>query len=222
VETFADQASVAIEYSRAQADVQRVGLMEERERIARELHDGIIQSLFAVGMGLQGTALLAGSPTTAARIDDAVDELDRVIRDLRNYIFGLRPGILADRQLDQALQELGDDLQKRSGARVEVKVDAELAASLSSRSHQIVQLTREALSNVARHAQAGRSSVRLAREGKVAVLVIEDDGVGFNADSESGGNGLRNMRQRTEAMGGAMMVKSEVGKGTSLQMTFPV
>jgi len=151
-----------------------------------------------------------------------VDELDRVIRDLRNYIFGLRPGILADRQLDQALQELGDDLQKRSGARVEVKVDAELAASLSSRSHQIVQLTREALSNVARHAQAGRSSVRLAREGKVAVLVIEDDGVGFNADSESGGNGLRNMRQRTEAMGGAMMVKSEVGKGTSLQMTFPV
>jgi len=222
VETFADQASVAIEYSRAQADVQRVGLMEERERIARELHDGIIQSLFAVGMGLQGTALLAGSPTTAARIDDAVDELDRVIRDLRNYIFGLRPGILADRQLDQALQELGDDLQKRSGARVEVKVDAELAASLSSRSHQIVQLTREALSNVARHAQAGRSSVRLAREGKVAVLVIEDDGVGFNADSESGGNGLRNMRQRTEAMGGAMMVKSEAGKGTSLQMTFPV
>jgi len=222
VETFADQASVAIEYSRAQADVQRVGLMEERERIARELHDGIIQSLFAVGMGLQGTALLAGSPTTAARIDDAVDELDRVIRDLRNYIFGLRPGILADRQLDQALQELGDDLQKRSGARVEVKVDAELAASLSSRSHQIVQLTREALSNVARHAQASRSSVRLAREGKVAVLVIEDDGVGFNADSESGGNGLRNMRQRTEAMGGAMMVKSEAGKGTSLQMTFPV
>lgn len=222
VETFADQASVAIEYSRAQADVQRVGLMEERERIARELHDGIIQSLFAVGMRLQGTALLAGSPTTAARIDGAVDELDRVIRDLRNYIFGLRPGILADRQLDQALQELGDDLQKRSGARVEVKVDAELAASLSSRSHQIVQLTREALSNVARHAQAGRSSVRLAREGKVAVLMIEDDGVGFDAGSGSGGNGLRNMRERTEAMGGAMLIKSEAGKGTSLQMTFPV
>jgi signal transduction histidine kinase len=222
VETFADQASVAIEYSRAQADVQRVGLMEERERIARELHDGIIQSLFAVGMGLQGTALLAGSPTTAARIDSAVDELDRVIRDLRNYIFGLRPGILADRQLDQALQELGDDLQKRSGARVEVKVDSELAASLSSRSHQIVQLTREALSNVARHAQAGRSSVRLARQGKVAVLVIEDDGVGFDAGSGSGGNGLRNMRERIEAMGGAMLIKSEAGKGTSLQMTFPV
>jgi signal transduction histidine kinase len=222
VEAFADQASVAIEYSRAQADVQRVGLMEERERIARELHDGIIQSLFAVGMGLQGTALVASSPETASRIDGAVDELDRVIRDLRNYIFGLRPGILADRQLDQALQELGDDLQKRTGARVEVDVDAELAASLSSRSHQIVQLTREALSNVARHAHAGRASVRLAREGNTATLMIEDDGVGFDTGGRSGGNGLRNMRERAEAMGGGMMIRSLAGKGTNLRLTFPI
>ncbi|MDQ6721021.1 MAG: GAF domain-containing protein, partial [Candidatus Dormibacteraeota bacterium] len=170
VETFADQASVAIEYGRAQTDLQRLGLMDERERIAKELHDGIIQSVFAVGMGLQGTALLAGSPETVARIDGAVDELDRVIRDLRNYIFGLRPGILADRQLDEALRELGNDIQKRGTTRVEVEVDAELAAAVSSRSHEIVQLTREALSNVARHAQATHSIVRLAREGSTAVL----------------------------------------------------
>jgi signal transduction histidine kinase len=222
VETFADQASVAIEYSRAQEDVKRVGLMEERERIARELHDGIIQSLFAVGMGLQGAALLADSPDTAGRIDSAVNELDRVIRDLRNYIFGLRPGILADRQLDQALRELGDDLQKRSGSRVKVEVDAELAASLSSKSFQIVQLTREALSNVARHAAAGQSVVRLAREGKEAVLTIEDDGVGFDVGGDSAGNGLRNMRERAEAMGGGMLVTSVATKGTRLRMTFPI
>jgi signal transduction histidine kinase len=222
VETFADQASVAIEYSRAQEDVKRVGLMEERERIARELHDGIIQSLFAVGMRLQGAALLARSPETTGRIEGAVDELDRVIRDLRNYIFGLRPGILADRQLDQALRELGDDLQKRSGSRVEVEVDPALAASLSSRSHQIVQLTREALSNVARHAAASQSVVRLAREGKNAVLTIEDDGVGFDVGGGSAGNGLRNMRERVEAMGGAMLVTSAAKKGTTLRMNFPI
>ena len=222
VETFADQASVAIEYSRAQEDAKRVGLMEERERIARDLHDGIIQSLFAVGMGLQGAALLAGSPETAGRIDGAVDELDRVIRDLRNYIFGLRPGILADRHLDQALRELGDDLQKRSGARVEVEVDAALAASLSSRSHQIVQLTREALSNVARHAAAGQSVVRLAREGKDAVLTIEDNGVGFDVGGGSAGSGLRNMRERAQAMGGAMLVTSAARKGTTLRVAFPI
>lgn len=222
VETFADQASVAIEYSRAQQDVKRVELMEERERIARDLHDGIIQSLFAVGMGLQGAALRAGSTETAGRIDGAVDELDRVIRDLRNYIFGLRPGILADRQLDEALRELGDDLHKRSGARVDVEVDAALAASLSSRSHQIVQLTREALSNIARHAGAGQSVVRLAREGKDAVLTIEDNGVGFDVEGGSAGSGLRNMRERAQAMGGAMLVSSAAKKGTKLRVAFPI
>jgi signal transduction histidine kinase len=222
VETFADQASVAIEYGRAQADLQRLGLMDERERIAKELHDGIIQSVFAVGMGLQGTALLAGSPETAARIDGAVDELDRVIRDLRNYIFGLRPGILADRQLDEALRELGNDIQKRGTTRVEVEVDAELAAAVSSRSHEIVQLTREALSNVARHAQATHSVVRLAREGSTAVLVIEDDGVGFKDRGDSVGNGMRNMRERAAAMGGSLRVTSRAGKGTKLRLTFPV
>ncbi len=222
VETFADQASVAIGYGRAQADLRRLELMDERERIAKELHDGIIQSLFAVGMGLQGAALMAGSPETEARIERAVGELDRVIRDLRNYIFGLRPGILADRQLDQALRELGEDIQKRSTLRVEVHVDGELAALVSSRSHQIVQMTREALSNVARHAQAKQSVVRLARTGKTAVLTIDDDGVGFDARTDSAGNGLRNMRERATAMGGSLRVSSKAGKGTSLRFTFPI
>jgi signal transduction histidine kinase len=221
VETFADQASVAIEYGRAQADLRRLGLMDERERIAKELHDGIIQSLFAVGMSLQGTALLA-SPETATRIEGTVDELDRVIRDLRNYIFGLRPGILADRQLDQALRELGTEVQKRTHARVEVQVDAELAARVSSRSHTVVQLTREALSNVARHAGAKSAVVRLARKGTTAVLTIEDDGVGFDVRADSDGNGLRNMRERTEAIGGALRVASKAGKGTKLRFTFPI
>ena len=222
VETFADQASVAIEYARAQADVRRLGLMEERERIAKELHDGIIQSLFAVGMGLQGTALMAGSPDTAGRIEGAVEALDRVIRDLRNYIFGLRPGILADRQLDQALRELGADFEKQSAAQVEVNIDAELAATVSSRSHQIVQLTREALSNVARHAQAQHAVVRLARNGADAVLSIEDDGVGFDLGSRSTGSGLRNMRERADAMGGNLRVSSKAGKGTKLRFTLPI
>ncbi|HEY8815975.1 MAG TPA: GAF domain-containing protein [Candidatus Dormibacteraeota bacterium] len=222
VETFAVQASIAIGYGRAQADVRRLELMDDRERIAKDLHDGIIQSLFAVGMGLQGTALMAGSPDTAARIEGAVGELDRVIRDLRNYIFGLRPGILADRQLDQALRELGADIEKQSSFRVEVEVDAELAALVSSRSHQIVQVTREALSNVARHAQAKHSTVRLTRTGQTAVLTIEDDGVGFAARSNSAGNGLRNMRERATAMGGSLRVSSKSGKGTSLRFSFPI
>ena len=221
VETFADQASVAMEYAGAQARIRRLGLMEERERIAKELHDGVIQSLFAVGMGLQGTALMTGSSEQAGRIEGAVGELDKVIRDLRNYIFGLRPGILADRQLDDALRVLGEEVQARWGAKVVVDVDPELAASLSSRSHEIVQLTREALSNVVRHANAKHSKVQLVRTGRNAVLVIEDDGSGFDARRSFNGNGLRNMRERASSLGGALKISSN-GRGTSLRVMFPL
>jgi signal transduction histidine kinase len=222
VETFADQASVAIQYARAQADVRRLELMEERERIARELHDGIIQSLFAVGMNLQSTALMSKSPETSARVDSAVEELDRVIRDLRNYIFGLRPGILADRQLNQALEALGEEVGSTSHIAIEVEVDGAVSATLSSRSHEIVQLTREALSNITRHSRATHAAVRLSRRGANAVLAIEDDGIGFDARGSSSGSGLRNMRERAAAMGGALRISSSNGKGTKLRFTFPV
>jgi signal transduction histidine kinase len=221
VETFADQASVAIEYVRAQADVRRLGLMEERERIAKELHDGIIQSLFAVGMNLQSTALTSGSPETAARVENAVGELDGVIRDLRNYIFGLRPGILADRQLNQALEAIAEEAASTANIPIAVEVDAAVSAALSSRSHEIVQLTREALSNVTRHSRAKHAFVRLTRRAASAVLTIEDDGVGFDARKPSEGNGMKNMRERAVAIGGRLRVTSSNGKGTRLRFTFP-
>ena len=222
VETLATQASVAIEYARAQVELRRLGLMEERERIAKELHDGIIQSLFAVGMGLEGTALASGSPTTAARIESAVEQLDRVIRDLRNYIFGLRPGILADRQLDQALRMLAEEIQARSHVAIDVDLDAGVAASLSGRSADIVQLTREALSNVARHAHASRAHLSLSRRGTQAILTVDDDGVGFDPGAGSVGNGLRNMRERAASLQGALDVSRRDGKGTRLRVTFPI
>lgn len=221
VETFADQASVALEHVRAQADVRRVGLMEERERIAKELHDGIIQSLFAVGMNLQSTALTSGSPETAARVENAVGELDGVIRDLRNYIFGLRPGILADRQLNQALEAIAEDASSTANIPIAIDVDAAVSAALSPRSQEIVQLTREALSNVTRHARARHVTVRLARSAANAVLTIQDDGVGFDARKPAEGNGMRNMRERTVAIGGKLRVTSANGKGTTLRFTFP-
>ena len=221
VESLADAASVAIEYDRAQTELRRLGLMEERERIAKELHDGIIQSLFAVGMGLQGTALMSSDREVESRLERAVDELDGVIRDLRNYIFGLRPGILADRQLDQALKDLGEEMRSRSHEEVEVRVDAALAARLSARSADIVQLAREALSNVARHALATRAIVTLERLGSEALLKVEDDGVGFDPGADGAGNGIRNMRERARDLGGTLEISSAPGKGAVLQITFP-
>jgi signal transduction histidine kinase len=222
VETFAEQAAVALEYARLQRELQRLAVLEDRERIAKELHDGAIQALFAVGMGLQGSAMLAGSEDLRSRLQHAVEELDRVIRDLRNYIFGLRPGILADRQLDQALQRLVEEFGQRSGLVAIAEIDPAVAAELAGRAADVVQLAREALSNVSRHAQAATCRVSLYREGDAGVLEVDDDGRGFDPARTTGtGQGLRNLRERAERLGGRAEIGSTPGRGTTVRVTIP-
>ncbi len=223
VQTFAGQASVAIEYGRARRDLERLAVLEDRERIAKELHDGVIQSLFAVGMGLQGAAALSKDPEIERRVDGAVGEIDRVIRDLRSYIFGLRPGILADRRLDQALHELTADFEAKTGVVTVAQVDPEVAARLSSRASDMVQLVREALSNVGRHAGAATCRVSLVAEGSMAVLEIDDDGRGFDPAKRPGtGQGMGNLRERARSLGGDIRVDSESGQGTTVRAMLPM
>ena len=222
IETFANQASVALEYARAQRELQRLAVLDDRERIARELHDGVIQSLFAVGMGLQAVAQRSGNREIETRVESAVSEIDRAIRDLRNYIFGLRPGLLADRQLRQALGDLIADFSEKSGVTTVPDLDEGLAADLAPRSADLVQLTREALSNVGRHAQAATCRVSLFREDGHAVLQIEDDGQGFDPAVQKGGQGLGNLRERVTAMGAVLTIESVVGQGTTVKVTIPL
>jgi len=220
---LADAASVALDYDRAQTELRRLGLLEERERIAKELHDGIIQSLFAVGMGLEGTALTAGNADTTARIEKAVDSLDGVIRDLRNYIFGLRPGLLADRRLDEALRELTAELQERTGIVAAVDIDPRIAARFANSSGPLVQIVREALSNVARHSRAGTCRLSFLERDGQAVLEIDDDGKGLDGRrAGSGGQGLRNMEERAAAIGGRFSLESAPGQGSTVRVTLPL
>jgi signal transduction histidine kinase len=222
VETFAEQAAVAIEYGRLQRELHRLALLEDRERIAKELHDGAIQALFAVGMGLQGSALLAGDDDLRGRLQNAVEELDRVIGDLRNYIFGLRPGILADRQLDQALKGLVEEFGERTGVLAIAEVDPAAAAELTGRAADVVQLAREALSNVSRHAQAATCRVSLYRSEGGGVLEVDDDGRGSDPAATTGtGQGLRNLRERAEGLGGQAKIHSTPGEGTRVRVTIP-
>ena len=222
VETFADQASVALEYGRAQDELNRLSVLDERERIGRELHDGVIQSLFSVGMGLQATAVRSRDPEVESRVEAAVAEIDRAIRDLRNYIFGLRPGILADRQLEQALDDLAHEFEEKSGVTTVTDIDGTLAAELAPRAADLVQLTREALSNVGKHAQATTCRVSLRRDGNQAVLEIDDDGRGFDAAAPHTGLGLRNLMDRGMAIGGRVTVESKAGEGTTVQFAVPI
>jgi two-component system, NarL family, sensor histidine kinase DevS len=222
VETFAEQAAVALEYARLRSELQRLAVLEDRERIAKELHDGAIQALFAVGMSLQGSALLAGDDDLRGRLQHAVEELDRVIRDLRNYIFGLRPGILADRQLDQALKGLVEEFGQRTGVLAIAEVDPAAAAELTGRAGDVVQLAREALSNVSRHAQAATCRVSLYRDQDAVVLEIDDDGRGFDPATGTGtGQGLPNLRERAQSLGGRAEIHSPPGEGTKVRITIP-
>lgn len=224
---LAAQAGVAVEnahlYQEARESAQRLAVIDERERIARELHDGAIQSLFAVGMGLQAAATLSGNSDLEQRIEGAVGEIDRVIRDLRNYIFGLRPGILADRQLDQALRHLAEDLEHKSGVTTVVEIEGEVAAELAFRAADVIQLAREALSNVGRHAKAATCTVSLFRRDSVAVLEIDDDGGGFDMDASKGkGQGLRNLADRAAALGGELSIESSPESGTKIRVAIPL
>jgi len=222
LEAFADQAAIALEYASAQRDVERLVVLEDRERIAKELHDGVIQALFAIGMGLQGTALMSGDEDLSARIEGAVGELDRVIRDLRNYIFGLRPGILADRQLDNALRALVEEFQSKSGIVAVLELDESVAAELASVAGDVVQLTREALSNVGRHSGAATCRVRLVQRDGVAVLEVDDDGKGFDSASVRRGDGLTNLEERAAALGGAASIDSIAAQGTTVRIELPL
>lgn len=229
LQVLATQAGVAVENARlyqetrrAQGELRRLEVLDERERIAKELHDGVIQALFAVGMSLQGAAALATDEVIISRIESSVEDIDQAIRDLRNYIFGLRPGILADHQLDQALRELAAEFESHSGVVTVVDVDPTVAAGLASVASDVVQLTREALSNVGRHAAAATCRVSLRRHDGAACLEIDDDGKGFELGGETVGLGLGNLRDRVASLGGSFEIQSHAGEGTTVRVTMPL
>ena len=224
--TLAAQAGVAIQNANLLEEVKARGdelaVLEERDRISKELHDGVIQALFAVGIGLQGTAAMTEDNEIVRRLEHATEEVDRAIRDLRNYIFGLRPGILADRQLDQALRQLAIEFQERTGVLTIARIDEQVAAELAGRSADLVQLVREALSNVGRHAGATSCSVTLRRSQRGAELEIDDDGRGFDPSGASSGMGIHNLRDRAASLGGVLEIDSVDGQGTTIVARIPL
>lgn len=220
-ETFAAQAAVALEYARTREEVQRLSVLEDRERIARELHDTIIQRLFATGMGLQAAAGADGSDLPQ-RVLGAVDDLDEVIVEIRDTIFALES---ADRQrglrarvLDEA-QDWGGSLGFAPHVRFHGPIDASVSDALAE---QVVAALREALSNVTRHARASRVDILLDVEDGL-VLEVADDGVGFDATARrDGGLGLRNLEDRAVALGGALELDTAPGEGTSVRWRVPL
>jgi signal transduction histidine kinase len=222
LESFAEQASLALEYARALSEVSRLGMVEDRERIARDLHDGVIQSLFAVGLGLQGTAALVGDTHLADRIQQYVTEIDRVIGDVRSYIFGLRPSVLMPGNLTTTIEQLAHEMQERTGVTVAVDVDISLEGALAGVSAQIAHIVREALSNVGRHAGATTCRISIRRDGDTAVVEVDDDGHGFDIEHAHRGMGMGNLAERAASIRGTLKIESEPGHGTVIRLSIPL
>lgn len=223
LETFAVQAAVAIDYSNMRRELERLMVVDERERIAKELHDDIIQSLFAEGMSLQALEAMVVDDAVRARLSQAVDNLDRVIRDLRNYIFGLRPGVAADRHLDVALRALAGDFGEGASMALDVRTDPDTVAHFAGRAPDIVSFAREAISNAVRHSGATRIDIMFGAAGVEAILEVADDGSGFDPSAVEGkGQGMANLRDRAAALGGTMEIESTASRGTCVRLRMPI
>jgi signal transduction histidine kinase len=218
VESFARQAAVAVDLARTRAEVDRLQLLDDRERIARDLHDTVVQRLFATGMTLQA-ATPGADAATAARLSTAVDEIDGVIRDIRSTIFALAAqhthGVRAE------VLALVFDAAERASFEPRVHFDGAIDHSLSNElAAQVVAVARELLSNAARHAGAMSVDVRLTVSDEVT-LKVSDDGTGMPPGT-SRRSGLANLAQRAESLGGDFEIQSEPGRGTRVTWRVPL
>ncbi len=219
---FAAHASVALELADSRAAEQKVLLLEDRDRIARDLHDHVIQELFAIGMSLESIATQLGPDSEPGlRLHERVDDLDRTIRRIRTSIFALRgPLDLQVDSLRQRILEIVSDLTPALGFPPHVAFDGAVDTGLSAEvADDVAAVVREALINVAKHAQARRAYVDLTIAGREAVLVVADNGVGHGVPEP--GSGVSGMRSRAEERGGSFETTPAPGGGTKLTWRVP-
>ncbi len=200
--------------------------LDERSRLGRDLHDGVIQSLYAAGMVLAaGRTQLRTNPAEAeAKTDQACSMLNETIRDVRNFIEGLEPETLREQTFAQAVERLIGLMRTLKPLRATISIDQALAATLTleQRAHSL-QIAREAVSNAIRHGRAGSVRVDLRRRDSRAEFTIEDDGSGFDPATLSGqGRGLNNLAERARELGAELTVASKPGKGTRVVLTMPL
>jgi signal transduction histidine kinase len=229
VEVFARHAAVAMENARLHDQVQRLAIVEERERIGKDLHDSVIQAIYAVGLSLDDVPeMMDEEPDEAKRrVERAIDSLDQTIRDIRNFIFGLRPALLDGVDVVEGLAALADEFRVNTMIDVELRAGPTVTAPIigPDRIAEVLAITREALSNIARHARATRAEIGVEPEPEIAGLriVIADNGVGFEpaAPRGLGHQGLRNIRTRAISIGATIQVESAAGAGTRIIVRVP-
>jgi PAS domain S-box-containing protein len=198
----------------------RLEVLDDRDRIARELHDSVIQRLFAAGLHLQASS---DRPDTARRVSAVVDEIDEAIREIRGVIFTLHRPQRLDSGLEAALRASINESARLLGHRPTLRLGGILGNISSEMGSELLAVLREALMNVAKHAEATRTEVSLDVTGDAVTLVVVDDGVGMTAASaaHTGGLGLRNMRERASRLGGEVLFSKAEPRGTQVRWVVP-
>lgn len=220
---FAAQVSFAWTFEQAQATVQRLSLIEDRERIGRDLHDTVIQRLFATGLTLQATVRrLDDRPDVAERVERAVDDIDETVKEIRSTIFALHSGEETAAGIRSRVLGVIDEVAPLLKRAPRVRFDGPIDTIVSEQAcEQLVPVVREALTNVAKHADATDVEVELAVEKGGVVLRVADDGRGIDPDARRG-YGLDNLEQRAAQLGGGMTLESGAsGRGTVLLWRVP-
>ncbi|MCA9873618.1 MAG: GAF domain-containing sensor histidine kinase [Ardenticatenaceae bacterium] len=227
VEMLAAHVAVAIQNARLYEQVGRLAIVDERARIGMDLHDGVIQSIYAVGLILESTRLEIQKNHTQeadALLESAIVGLNDTIRDIRNFILDLRPHRFSG-NLEQGLSRLVREFQVNTMIPVNLSVPTDIVALLSTPVVRAIFLTtQEALANIARHARASEVSITARRVAKGVELVITDNGRGFDPSTikQAVGHGLANMRARAEELKGSFKIRTAPGKGTTVCLTFPI
>lgn len=226
IETLASYAAVAIENARLYQQVRRLAVLEERERIGMDLHDGIIQSIYAVGLTLEHSALLLEDDTEAAgaRLRYAIDALNQTIRDIRNYIMDMRPQRMEVHNLGESLRQLVREFRANTLVEIKLRLDSGIEQVLDEgTSTALFHIAQEALANAAKHATATELQVLVELLDHHVCLRVCDDGVGFEPEEIDRllGHGLSNMSLRAQSVGGRMEVDSMPMNGTTIRAVFP-
>jgi len=223
VEQFALHAGLAIETARLHAREARLAVIEERDRIGRDLHDGVIQRLYAVTLQLEDVPeLVDEAPTEAqARVDRAIDAIQAAIGDIRDFIYGLGSEAAVNGEFGGDLEMLADEVELSSGIEVRV-VGSDIRLPDGTRL-ELLAIVREALSNVVRHAQAMTATVTVRKTERGATITVADDGRGFAPGRAAPDHhGLANMRSRALDLGGRLEVRSTPGEGTRIIASVPL
>jgi signal transduction histidine kinase len=226
IQMLAAYAAAAIQNARLHENTHRLAVLEERERIGMDLHDGIIQSIYGVGLSLEGALHSIDEDTSDAkmRIQHSIDALNQAIRDLRAYILDLRPRQMGNDGLMSGLKRLATEFRVNSRTEVALTGPEDDMMDLPpSQSLALFHICQEALANAGKHAKAERVEISLWFTDDRALMEIRDDGKGFDMENQtlSIGHGLANMQTRAEAAGGDLDISSAQGEGTTILAWVP-